>query len=147
VLDVAVYHAEPRPLPRAFTTDDGVSFQLLASASADAVPPGAVVVALERLRLGPRAMLPADLSRGLTLLYVDAGSLALRPGADEVFAAHAAASAPYSMPGALQPVPADQRREVTAGGVIFLPVRAEAVIANASGRVAALFAVQIREAP
>src|SRR5215211_1339505 len=33
-LDVAVFHEEPRPLSRAFTTEDGISFQLLASASA-----------------------------------------------------------------------------------------------------------------
>jgi hypothetical protein len=47
-LDVAIYHEEPRPMPRAFTTDDGVSFQLLASASAAEAPTGRITVTLER---------------------------------------------------------------------------------------------------
>src|SRR5215211_3638061 len=53
VLDVAVFREEPRPIARAFTTDDGVSFQLLASASAAVAPSGRVALALERLLLGP----------------------------------------------------------------------------------------------
>ncbi len=41
-LDVAVFREEPRPISRAFTTEDGISFQLLASASAAAAPIGRV---------------------------------------------------------------------------------------------------------
>lgn len=144
-LDVAVFREEPRPISRAFTTEDGISFQLLASASAAAAPPGRVVLALERLRLGPSSQLPADLSRGLTLAYVEAGSLALTPVAGEVFAARAAASAPYSMPGSLQPIARDERRGITAGGVVFLPVGGVCSAINGTERTADVLALSVRE--
>ena len=122
-LDVAVFREEPRPISRAFTTEDGISFQLLASASAAAAPAGRVALALERLRLGASAQLPADLCHGLTLTYVEAGTIELRPVAGEVFAARAAASTPYSMPGSLQPIAIGPRarhdrgrRRLPAGG-------------------------------
>lgn len=144
-LDVAVFREEPRPISRAFTTEDGISFQLLASASAAAAPPGRVVLALERLRLGPSSQLPADLSRGLTLAYVEAGSLALTPVAGEVFAARAAASAPYSMPGSLQPIARDETRGITAGGVVFLPVGGGCSAINVTERTADVLALSVRE--
>ena len=43
-------------------------------------PPGRVALALERLRLAGAARLPADLCHGLTLTYVEAGSIQLSPG-------------------------------------------------------------------
>ena len=144
-LDVAVFREEPRPISRAFTTEDGISFQLLASASAAVAPVGRVALALERLRLGPSSQLPADLSHGLTLAYVEAGTLELRPVAGEVFAARAAASAPYSMPGSLQPIAMDQERGITAGGVIFLPVGAECGVVNVAERSADILALAVRE--
>jgi hypothetical protein len=145
-LDVAVFREEPRPMARAFTTEDGISFQLLASASAAAAPLGRVVLSLERLRLGGAAQLPADLSVGLTLARVDAGSVVLRPLVGEVFAARAAASAPYSMPGSLQPIVAGASREVTAGGVIFLPAGVTTDGVNPAQRPADLLTLAVREA-
>jgi hypothetical protein len=144
-LDVVVYHEEPRPIARAFTTEEGISFQLLASASAAQAPAGRVSVTLERVRLGHRAQLPADLSVGLTLARVGAGTIALQPMAGDVFAARAAASAPYSMPGSLEPIRIGVTREVTAGGVVFLPVGTESVIANPMQRPADLLALAVRE--
>jgi len=144
-LDVAVFREEPRPISRAFTTDDGISFQLLASASAAAAPLGRVVLALERVRLGASAQLPADLRYGLALTYVEAGSIEISPVAGNVFAARAAASAPYAMPGSLQPVAMDQKRAITAGGVIFLPVGAEYGAVNVAERSAAILALSVRE--
>ncbi len=144
-LDVAVFHEEPRPISRAFTTEDGISFQLLASASAAAAPAGRVALALEQLRIGRSARLPADLSRGLTLLYVEAGTIELKPVAGDVFAARAAASTPYSMPGSLQPIATDQKRGITAGGVIFLPVGAECEVFNGAERPADVLALSVRE--
>jgi hypothetical protein len=144
-LDVAVFREEPRPISRAFTTEDGISFQLLASASAAAAPPGRVVLVLERLRLGPSLPLPADLSRGLTLAYVEAGSLALTPLSGDVFAARAAASTPYSMPGSLQPIVNDETRGVTAGGVVFLPVGGVCSAINVTERTADVLALSVRE--
>ena len=144
-LDVAVFREEPRPISRAFTTEDGISFQLLASASAAVAPVGRVALALERLRVGPSSQLPADLSHGLTLAYVEAGSLELRPVAGDIFAARAAASTPYSMPGSLQPIAVDQKRGITAGGVIFLPVGAECSVVNLAERTADVLALSVRE--
>lgn len=145
-LDVAIYREEPRPLARAFTTDEGISFQLLASANATAAPGGHISMVLERVRLGAHATLPPDLSAGLTLAYVEAGSLELSPLAGEVFAARAAAAAPYSMPGALQPIPISESRGVSAGGVMFLPLGAEAHVANPATRPAGILALAVREA-
>jgi hypothetical protein len=144
-LDVAVFREEPRPISRAFTTEDGISFQLLASASATAGPAGRVALALERLRLGGSSQLPADLCRGLTLIYVEAGTVQLRPVAGEVFSARAAASTPYSMPGSLQPIAIDQERGMTAGGVAFLPVGAECGVVNVAERPADVLALSVRE--
>ena len=144
-LDVVVYHEEPRPMARAFTTEEGISFQLLASASAAQAPVGRIAVTLERVRLGNRAELPADLGAGLTLARVESGSIALRPLAGEVYGARAAASAPYSMPGSLEPIAADETREVTAGGVVFLPVGTEAAIVNPAQRPADLMILALRE--
>lgn len=144
-LDVVVYREEPRPIARAFTTEDGISFQLLASASALEAPAGHVTVTLERVRLGGQAELPADLGVGLTLARVDAGTIALHPVAGEIFAARAAVSAPYSMPGSLEPIAVGSAREVTAGGVVFLPVGTESVIANPMQRPADLLALSVRE--
>ena len=144
-LDVAVFHEEPRPISRAFTTDDGISFQLLASASAEVAPHGRVALILERVRLGSRTKLPLDLSHGLTLAYVEAGAIELRPATGAVFAARAAASAPYSMPGSLQPIVAGEERGITAGGTVFLPVGAECAVTNAATRSADMLTLAIRE--
>jgi len=144
-LDVAVFREEPRPISRAFTTEDGISFQLLASASAAAAPAGRVALALERLRLGGSSQLPTDLCHGLTLIYVEAGTVQLRPVAGEVFSARAAASTPYSMPGSLQPIAIDQERGMTAGGVAFLPVGAESGVTNGAERPADVLTLSVRE--
>jgi hypothetical protein len=144
-LDVAVFHEEPRPIARAFTTDDGISFQLLTSASAEVAPPGRVALVLERVRLGARRELPSDLSHGLTLAYVEAGTIELRPATGEVFAARAAASAPYSMPGSLQPITTGEERGITAGGTIFLPMGADCAITNSATRSAEMLTLAVRE--
>jgi hypothetical protein len=144
-LDVAVFREEPRPISRAFTTDDGVSFQLRASASAAVAPAGRVALALERLSLGMASPLPPDLSHGLTLTYVEAGTIELRPAAGNVFAARAAASTPYSMPGSLQPIAVGERRDITAGGVVFLPVGAKCAVTNVAERPADLLTLAVRE--
>jgi hypothetical protein len=144
-LDVVVHHEEPRPIARAFTTDDGVSFQLLASANAATAPPGRLSVVLEQLRLGAHAELPADLRVGLTLACVRAGAIVLSPVGGEVYAARAAASAPYSMPGELQPIAIGETREVTAGGVIFLPLGAKSEVRNLTQRPADLLTLAVRE--
>lgn len=145
-LDVAIYTEEPRTLPRAFTTEDGVSFQLLASASASSVPPGSLTVTLERLFLGVRGAAPDDLSSGLMLAYVETGALRLNSAHGEVSSARAAASAPYSVSGSLQPLSPGRDREVTAGGVIFLSLGGQAGMVNTTERPVELLTVAVREA-
>lgn len=145
-LDVAVFHEEPRPLSRAFTTDDGVSFQLLASANAMVSPGHRVALILERVQLGAQVKLPEDLSRGLTLVYVEAGVIEIRPATSDVFAARAAAAAPYSVPGSLQPLRVGEPRDITAGGMVFLPVGAKAGITNLSERPANVLALSLHQA-
>ena len=144
-LDVAIYHEEPRPLPRAFTTDSGISFQLLASASADAAPAGKTAIALERIRLAADAALPGDLSHGLTLFYIEAGTQVVTPLVGRVFAARAAAPTPYSIPGALRPLATGTELGVTAGGVVFLPLGAEASVRNQARRPVEMLALTVRE--
>jgi hypothetical protein len=144
-LDVVVYPEAPRPIAHAITTEDGVSFQLLASASALEAPVGRVTVVLERIWLGARAELPTDLGTGMTLARVDAGTLSLRPGVGEVFAARAAVSALYTAAGSLEPIAVGSTLEVTPGGVIFLPAGAEAAIINATQRPADLMTLAVRE--
>ncbi len=104
LLDAAVYSEEPRPLARAFTSDDGLSFQLLAHASLAATPRSPVAVTLERLRLAPGAAMPSSSSAGCGVIYLEAGSLELTHVMGEVGYARAAAAAPYALPGALQPL-------------------------------------------
>jgi hypothetical protein len=145
-LDVVVYREEPRPMARAFTTEDGVSFELLASASAAEAPAGRVAITLERVRLSQLADLPADLSAGLVLARVDAGTIHVRPAIGDIFVAQAAASAPYSMPESLEPIAAGAMREVTAGGVIFQQVGALATITNPMRRAADLMMLTVRDA-
>lgn len=144
-LDAVVFQEEPRPLARAFTTANGVSFQLLASASASTAPTGALFVSLERVRLAARAVLPAELSGGLTLMYLEAGAVDLTAREGRVFSARAAASAPYAVPGALQPLAIGQDQGVTAGGVVFLEDGALADPRNAGDRAAELLVLAVRE--
>lgn len=145
VLDAVVFPGEPRSLPRAFTTEGGVSFQLLAGFTAEQAPPGKVVVTLERVRLANSAS-PREPSVGLALLYVEAGSLDLIVRTGDVATARAAASAPYAMPGAFQRVAGGERRAVTAGGAIYLPLAAAADLSNTSRRTAELLALTVRSA-
>jgi len=144
-LDVAVFREAPRPLRRAFTTDDGVSFQLMASAEAETAPVGPIAVELDRWRVPARSEAPDEASRGLSLLYIETGSLTIRPRSGDVQTAHAAAPAPYSQPGALQRVAPDTAQSVTAGAVIFLPAASRAEIVNGRGRTASLLALALRE--
>jgi hypothetical protein len=146
LLDAAVFHDEPRTLARAFTTNAGVSFQLLANADADAAPTGKGTVTLERVSLGHMTAMPADLGLGLTLIYVEAGTLDLVSRRGSVSAARAAAAAPYAMPGALQLLISGEDCNVTAGGVVYLPLGAEAELTNPSSRTAELLVLAVREA-
>lgn len=146
VLDAVVFHEEPRAVARAFTTDAGLSFQLLASASAEEAPTGRISVTLERLRVSVDEALPPDLRTGVTLMYIEAGALDLGSDLGTIFSARAAASAPYALPGALKPIPAGDRRAATAGAIIFIPQGARALGVNRDKRVTEVLSLALREA-
>ena len=144
LLDAAVYSEEPRPLVRAFTSDDGLTFQLLAHASLAAIPHPPAAVTLERWALEPGAAMPLASSVGCTVIYLEAGSIDLTHLAGEVAYARAAAAAPYALPGALQALDPGQRRPVTAGGVIALFLDGVATIENTSTRLASMLLLAMR---
>jgi hypothetical protein len=144
LLDAAVYSEEPRPLARAFTSDDGLSFQLLAHASLAAIPRSPAAVTLERLRLAPGAAMPSSSSAGCGVIYLEAGSLELTHVMGEVGHARAAAAAPYALPGALQPLEPGQRRPVTAGGVMAIALDGVATIENTSRGLASMLMLAMR---
>jgi hypothetical protein len=145
MLEAVVFQEEPRPLARTFTTESGVSFQLLASASADSAPVGPLEVTLERVRLGQDRALPEDLSHGLTLMYVEAGTMTLLSRLGSVFSARAAASAPYAMPGSLESLANGEKTAMTAGGVVYLPAQSVVNVTNVSERPAVAMTLALRE--
>jgi hypothetical protein len=147
LLDAAVYSEEPRPMARAFTSDDGLSFQLLAHASLAAVPSTPAAVTLERLRLGPGAAMPSWISTGCALIYLESGGVVLTGLIGEVAYARAAAAAPYALPGTLRAVALGDQQPVTAGGVIALALDSSATIHNASTRTASFLMLAIRVMP
>ncbi len=134
-------------MARAFTSDDGLSFQLLAHVSLAATPMTPAAVTLERLTLAPGAAMPASVSAGCAVMYLESGGIALTSLAGEVASARAAAAAPYAMPGSLKVMAPGQLQPVTAGGVITLSLEAAASIQNASARAASFLMLAMRAMP
>jgi hypothetical protein len=79
-------------------------------------------------------------------MYIEAGAIELRPRVGKVYAARAAASTPYSMPGALQPITIGETRGITAGGVVYVPMGAESGVVNLGPRSAEILTLAVREA-
>lgn len=143
-LDAALFPPGPEPVAAAFTTEEGISFQLLTGAVTEAVPPGPVELALARLRIPPGGALPAEPRGGPAVAYVEAGSLALTATAGEVRFGRAAAPAPNSTAGPLKPVAVGQHATLTAGTSLFLPVGAAVVGVNGRDVPASLLMVELR---
>lgn len=144
LLDAAVYSEEPRPIMRAFTSDDGLSFQLLAHASLAAIPEAPAAVTLERVSLDPGAAMPSSSRAGCALVYLESGSIELSHQAGEVASARAAAAAPYALPGSLQALAPGQRRPVTAGGVMAISLHGMATVENTSTRQVSMLMLAMR---
>ena len=143
-LDAALFPPGPDPVPAAFTTVDGISFQLLVGATLDPPPAGTLEFALSRAELGPRAAWPATARDGPAAVYVESGSLALTPTAGAVRFSRAAAPAPYSQPAPMRDVPIGSNVRLTAGAAALLPT-GSAVDARNERRVAArLLVVEVR---
>lgn len=145
LLDVVVYRASPQPFTRAFTTDE-ISFQLLASAVARSAPSGGATVRLERTWLAAQQVLVQAAGTGVTIGYLERGAVEVTGEAGEVGTARAAASAPYSLPGALQTLVQGRERLVTAGGMVFVPQDGAATMKNTERRDAELLVLSVLQA-
>ena len=143
-LDAALLPAAARPDDGAFTTDDGVSFQLLAGAVVDAAPSGPVVVRLRRLRLAGGQGMPTPPVAGLALVYVESGRLRLVPAGAGVQYSRAAAATPYSAAGPMRPVAAGSAVDLTAGGAALLPGAAASESRNPRSSASTLLVVEVR---
>lgn len=119
-LDAALFPPGAEPVTAAFTTPDGVSFQLLAGGVVEAVPAGPAEFGVRRLRLAPGAALPEEPRAGPAVAYVESGSLDLVPTAGEVLFGRAAAPAPSSAAGPLRKVPLGRTAALTAGAAVSL---------------------------
>jgi len=78
-------------------------------------------------------------------MYVEAASVEIGSKSGDVYAARAAASTPYSMPGALQSVTVGGTRGITAGGVVFVPQEVESWVVNLGPRSAEMLTLAVRE--
>jgi hypothetical protein len=119
-LDAALFPPGPDPLLPAFTTPEGLVFQLRAGATVEAVPTGRLRVSLSRVYLARLGALPAAPWPGPAIAYVDTGVLELEPTGGEVRYARAAAATANSTGGAVRPVAVGSRLTVTAGGSVVL---------------------------
>jgi hypothetical protein len=143
-LDAALFPVGPRPVAVAFTTDEGISFQLLAGVVAEVVPEPPVEFVLARIKLPRDGDLPAEPRQGPAVAYVEAGSLGLVPTAGEVRYSRAAAPAPYSTAGAMKPVPLGRKIPLTAGASAFLPTGSAISARNERDVPATILVVEIR---
>lgn len=142
ILDVVVYREAARPFPRAFTSDE-VSFQLLASAVAEAAPENGATVRLERTWLAPQQALVHAAETGVTVGYLERGAAQVMSEAGHVATARAATAAPYSLPGSLRVLAQGQQRLVTAGGMVFVAQDGAATVMNTERRDAELLVLSL----
>ena len=130
LLDAALFPPGAEPVAAAFTSPDGVSFQLLAGAVIEAVPAAPARFSLKRLRLERGQAMPAGARTGPVVAYVEAGSLDVVPTAGEVRFGRAAARAPSTSAGPLRAVPVGRTAPLTAGATVALATGAAVVGAN-----------------
>lgn len=143
-LDAALFPIGPEPVAAAFTTEEGISFQLLAGVVVTAVPPGPVELALGRVRVPPGGSLPTAPWAGPAVAYVEAGSLALTATAGEVRFGRAAAPAPNSTAGPLRPVALGRGVNLTAGTSLFVAMGAAVAATNGRDVPASLLMVEVQ---
>jgi hypothetical protein len=146
-LDAALFAPGPRPIDPAFTTADGISFQLLVGAIADVTAIAPAEFALARLHLPRGEALPATPRVGPAVVYVESGSLEVVPTAMAsagVQFSRAAAPAPFSTAGPLREVPLGARLRLTAGGALFVPDGAAISAANERDVPAVVLLVELR---
>lgn len=120
-LDAALFSPTAESGSAAFTTPEGVSFQLLTGAVIDDLPRAPVALALGRMRLDRGVAWPADARFGPAVAYVESGSVDLVPVRGEVRFGRAAAAAPYSAAGPLRPIALGNTATLTAGAALALP--------------------------
>lgn len=145
-LDAALFSPGTEPVTAAFTTPDGITFQLLAGAIVAAIPTGAVEIALDRVSLAPDAELPTAARLGAAIAYVESGSLWLVPTAGAVEYARAAAAAPSSTVGRMRPVALGAEVTMTAGASVVLPPGSAVAARNGRNAPVTLLVLEVRPA-
>ena len=143
-LDAALFPPGPEPVTAAFTTPDGIVFQLLAGSVADALPAGPISLVLERVRVPPGAALPSTARAGTALAYVESGSLALVPQVGAVRYSRAAAPAPFSVAAPMREIALGAETALTAGASVFLPAGAAVEARNGRTVPAVLLFLEVR---
>lgn len=131
-LDAALFSPTAESGSAAFTTPEGVSFQLLTGAVIDDLPRAPVAFALGRMRLDRGIAWPDDVRLGPAVAYVESGSVDLVPVRGEVRFGRAAAAAPYSAAGPLRPIALGNTATLTAGAALALPTGS--LVAGRNGR-------------
>lgn len=140
ILDAAVFGAGDRPPARAFTTDSGVGFQVLAGGVAGPPPAGPCTVALLRLNIAPGETIAMT---GTALVYAESGTGWASATADGVRYARAAGQAPGSSAGPWRDVGGSREAPLTAGSALLLGRAAAATIGNAGQRAVRLLVVTV----
>jgi hypothetical protein len=142
-LDAAVFLAGARPPERAFTTIEGVGFQVFAGGEAGPPPEGACAVALARTTIPPGT---ESIISGMALLFSRAGSGWVFHDAGDVRYARAAAPAPGSTAGPWRAVEPDRPAPLTAGSAILLGRADRARVGNDGNRPLRALLLTIRPA-
>jgi hypothetical protein len=143
LLDAAVFAAGPTPPARAFTTDGGIGFQVLAGGNAGPAPGGPCAVALARVSLAAAAETEVA---GVALLYAESGSGVAAGVAGAVRYARAAAQAPGSTAGPWRPLPPGAEAPLTAGSALLLGRDDHARVGNPGNRPLRLLMLTVRAA-
>lgn len=146
-LDAALMPAGDAPGDAAFTTEGGVSFQLLAGDVLADVPPAPVAFSLSRLRLPPGGALPPDARLGPAIAYVEAGLLEVVATAGAASFSRAASPAPLSAAGPMRPIVPGRAVTVTAGASLALMGGSEVAASNGREVPATLLLVEVRPHP
>jgi len=129
-LDTALFPPGPGSISPAFTTPEGISFQLLAGVIAETVPDAPLQVTLSRMRLPANGALPTSPRDGPALIYVEAGSLDLEAVGGAIHYSRSAAPTPSSTAGPMRPVRIGDHLNLAAGASAYLELGSSILASN-----------------
>lgn len=145
-LDAALFPPGPETVSTAFTTSEGISFQLLAGVTTETVPRLPMTFRLQRLRLAAAGELPSQPRDGPALIYVEAGSLGLEATSGVVHFSRSASPAPFSTSGPMKPAKIGAKLNMSAGASAYLEHGSAIVATNQRDVPATILMLAIRPA-